>query len=48
MKSNILVGIGLLILAAVIATAIAMWQLSASSEFFRKDSSPPTGSSPTY
>lgn len=41
MKSNILVGIGLLILFGVIATAVAIWHLSASSEFSRKDSTVP-------
>jgi hypothetical protein len=48
MKSNILVGIGLLILMAVIATAITIWQLSTSSEFSRKDSAAPAGSPPPH
>lgn len=45
MKSNILVAIGLLILLAVIATAIGIWHLSGSAEFTRKDQ-PATTSPP--
>jgi hypothetical protein len=48
MKSNILVGIGLLILFAVIATTVAIWHLSATSEFARKDSALPAASSGTH
>jgi hypothetical protein len=47
MKSNILVGIGLLILFAVIATAFAIWHLSTTAEFSRKDSPAPQSSNAT-